>query len=164
MGLARRRCGGRRAQSARTVSPGRKQNALTSFLPSACCVTLRKRCYRSGPGVLTAKMGSQKHSPHQLPLGAPRKVVALLAMATLTQADCAVGHRGQSPAGSPALPQPPSPGEPASWSEGKNSILGRLLTWGQIRPPCMAGWPSSQCHQGRRWPSGTLWPLLSRWG
>lgn len=52
-----------------------------------------------------------------------------MAVVTLIQADCALGHGVQSPPGPPALPQLPSPGEPASLSERKNSILGPLPRW-----------------------------------
>lgn len=107
-----------------------RQNVLTFFLPPACCATLGERGHLSGPLCSPLRQVGSSTRLTSFPSGAPRKVVALLAMVTLTQADCALGHRVQSPAGSPALPQPPSPGSQlpglkertASWGGGSPDV------------------------------------------
>lgn len=123
MGVGTRRSGGQRAQGARTISPGRTQNVLT-FLPPARCATLREQGHLSGPLCSPLRRVDSSTRLTSFPSGAPRKVVALLAMVTLTQADCALGHRVQSPAGSPALPQPPSPGSQLP------GLKERTASWG----------------------------------
>lgn len=72
LGVGTRRSGGRRAQGARTISPGRKQNVLTSFLPPARRATLWERGHLSGPPCSPLRRVDSSIRLTSFPSGAPR--------------------------------------------------------------------------------------------